>query len=188
MLLCRKTALLALTIGLLPCIPVWAQSSPKPKTAEKADKGKADKPDKEKAAPEDSGKVNIAIPEGQPVKGIHLPFYDLTGKLKMQFDAEVANRTSDNIVDMTKLKIETFDQTGNRDMLVNFPRAVYDLGSSIIKSDEAVEVRRNDFVLTGVGMEFDTKKRSGRVFSQIRMEIFNRSGDISTPTPTPNGP
>ena len=137
---------------------------------------------------DDAGKINIAIPLHQPVKGIHLPFYDLGGKLKMQFDAETANRTSDNMVEMKALKIETFDDKGQRDMLVHFPEANYDLASNVIKSDKSVEVRRNDFVLTGVGMEFDTKKRSGRVFSQIRMEIFNRAVDTTPTTPAPNGP
>ncbi len=134
-----------------------------------AEKDKAEKVD------DQAGKMNIAIPLHQPVKGLHLPFYDLLGKIKMQFDAETANRTSENMVEMKALKIETFDDTGKRDMLVHFPQAVYDLNSAIIQSKEAVEVRRNDFVLTGVGMEFDTKKKQGRVFSQIRMEIFNRS-------------
>jgi hypothetical protein len=136
----------------------------------------------------DAEKINIVIPKNQPVKGIHLPFYDLAGKLKMQFDAETANRTSDNLVEMTALKIETFNAKGQRDMLVSFPQASFDMATNIIQSKESVEVRRSDFVLTGVGMEFNTKERSGRVFSQIRMEIFNRPVDTATPNPTPNGP
>ena len=137
-------------------------------------------------AKEETGKINIAIPLNEPVKGIHLPFYTPSGKLKMQFDAEGANRTSNNLVEMKVLKIETFDETGGRDMLVSLPEATYDTSSSVIKTEKNVEVRRHDFVLTGVGMEFNTKKQSGRVFSQIRMEIFNRSTDL--PTSTPNGP
>ena len=138
-----------------------------------ADADKAEKVD------DKASKMNIQIPLNKPVKGLHLPFYDLAGKLKMQFDAETANRTSENMVEMKALKIETFDDTGKRDMLVNFPQAIYDLNSSVIQSQDTVEVRRNDFVLTGKGMEFDTKKKQGRVFSQIRMEIFNRSTETT---------
>lgn len=175
MLRSLRSTTLGFLILLLCCHLGWAN-----------EKGKG-KP-KAEQLDDQAGKINIAIPLHQPVKGIHLPFYDLGGKLKMQFDAETANRTSDNVVEMTALKIETFNEKGERDMLVHFPEANYDLASNVIKSDKSVEVRRNDFVLSGVGMEFDTKKRSGRVFSQIRMEIFNRAVDTTQPTPAPNGP
>ncbi len=164
--------LCAFVVFLIPLTLAWAE-----KPASAADKGAQ--------LDDQAGKVSIVIPKGQPVKGIHLPFYDLMGRLKMQFDAEIANRTDENLVDMKALKIETFDEKGQRDMLVHFPTATYDLSSSVIKSHDSVEVRRNDFVLTGVGMEFDSKKRSGRVFSKIRMEIFNRSAETALPTPTP---
>jgi len=127
---------------------------------------------------EDSNKINLAIPTKQPVKGLHLPIYDLKGKLKMQFDARTATRLEDDIVEMAGLRINIYDDAGRREMLVAFPLAFYELKTSLIKSKESVEVRRTDFVLTGVGMEFDTKKKAGRVFSQIRMEIFDRPTDI----------
>lgn len=133
---------------------------------------------------EDASKINLAIPTKQPVKGLHLPIYDLKGALKMQFDARTATRLDDDIVEMGDLRIEIYDDTGRREMLVKFPVAQYDLKASLIKSKESVEIRRTDFVLTGVGMEFDTKKKAGRVFSQIRMEIFERPTDI----PTSNDP
>ncbi len=171
-----KTALLACLLATVGAHTTSAQKSGDAKSA---------------ASPENenpSGKINIAIPLHQPVKGIHLPFYDLGGKLKMQFDAETANRTSENVIEMTALKVETFDDNGKREMLVDFPTANYDLTNSQIESKDRVEVRRADFVLTGVGMKFDTKKRNGRFFSQIRMEILDRSHELPTSTPASNGP
>ncbi|MEO7932844.1 MAG: LPS export ABC transporter periplasmic protein LptC [Chthoniobacterales bacterium] len=186
---CLKFGVLALGLITMQLAPAETPAtSPKPAKSEKSDK--ADKADKAAQLDNQAGKINIAVPLNQPVKGLHLPFYDFMGRLKMQFDAETANRTTDNVVEMKALKVETFDDKGQRDMLVHFPTATYDLSSSVIKSDDSVEVRRNDFVLTGVGMEFDSKKRAGRVLSKIRMEIFNRSAETSepSPTPTPNGP
>ncbi|HEY5894996.1 MAG TPA: LPS export ABC transporter periplasmic protein LptC [Chthoniobacterales bacterium] len=129
---------------------------------------------KPKSDPE-APKFDLVVPPGQPVKGIHLPYYNLDGVLRMQFDADGAVRTGQDTVDLTNLRIESFDESGASEMLISLPTATLNMTTNLISSTEDVTVKRRDFQITGKGMEFNTQEKSGRFFSNIRMEIFDRS-------------
>lgn len=135
---------------------------------------KKKKKEKPKTDP-DAPKFNLVVPPGQPAKGIHLPYYNLDGVLRMQFDAEGAVRTGQDTVDLTNLRIESFDETGACEMLITLPTATLNMTTSLISSTDNVTVKRRDFQISGKGMEFNTQEKSGRFFSNIRMEIFDRS-------------
>lgn len=119
-------------------------------------------------------KYDPVIPVGQRVKGMHLPYYSLDGMLKMQFDAAGAVRSDQENIEMEKLRIETFDVRGKSEMIVSFPTAKFNLITNIITSPDEASIKRADFQITGKGVEFDTKAKRGRLFSQIRMEIYSR--------------
>ncbi|HEY5752489.1 MAG TPA: LPS export ABC transporter periplasmic protein LptC [Chthoniobacterales bacterium] len=137
---------------------------------------------KEKRTPDpDAPKFNLVVPPGQPAKGIHLPYYNLEGVLRMQFDADGAVRTGEDTVDLTNLRIESFDDSGASEMLINLPTATLNMRTNLISSTDDVTVKRRDFQITGKGMEFNTQDKSGRFLSNTRMEIFDRSS-IQTKT------
>jgi lipopolysaccharide export system protein LptC len=48
------------------------------------------------------------------------------------------------------------------------------MDTSTIVSHDPVVISREDFRLTGDGMEFNTKTRQGRVIGNVRLIIYNR--------------
>lgn len=122
----------------------------------------------------DTPEMEIVVPVGQKVKEVHIPIYTVKGVLKMQFDASIATRTDKKFIDMENLRIQLYDDAGKPEMHVEMPVAKFDLKTSVIASPGEVTVKREDFTLVGETMEFDTKKRSGKLTGHVKMTIYNR--------------
>ena len=150
---------------LLVMLPLHVEA----KTKSKSKKPKADKPATEQK------QFEIPIPVNHDALGIRIPVFDNAGKLQMYFNSEIAFRADDDHLRMTNLKIETFDDAGKSDMLIDMPKSVLDLNTRVLSSDEPVTIRRIDFEVTGGHMTFDTQTRQGKFNGAVRMLIFNNN-------------
>lgn len=122
---------------------------------------------------EKGSSMSIPIPVGHGASGVKIPYYGDDGKLQMNFQIGDASRTDDLHLQMTNLRIETFNETGLQEMTMFFPNSILDLKTRVISSNTPVTIKRTDFELTGDTMLFNTVSRQGTLGGNIRMLIFN---------------
>ncbi len=121
----------------------------------------------------DSKYTDIPIPVNHDAKGVKIPSYDPAGKLQMYFNIDTAFRVDERHLKMANLKIETFDEAGKSDMLIDMPASMLDLKTRIISSVDPVTIHRADFEVVGGNMTFNTQTRQGKFEGPVRMLIFN---------------
>ncbi|MBV8899047.1 MAG: LPS export ABC transporter periplasmic protein LptC [Verrucomicrobia bacterium] len=121
-------------------------------------------------------KLDIPVPVGHEVKGLHLPIRNNDGKLDLLFDVETATRLDAQNVQMQTASIQTYNQqTSQPEVKIDLRHSIMNLDNNVIRSNEPVVITRSDFRLTGDGLEFNSKTRQGRVTGNIRMLIYNRN-------------
>ncbi len=150
----------ALLLGSFPA-DAWAKSKEKKK--------------KKKENPE-AMTFDLPIPIGHGASGIKLPDRDDKGNLRMSFEIGSAFRVDETHLKLENLKIETFDDAGKLDMVIEMPESSMDLQTRILTSVNPVTIHRSDFEVRGGNMTFNTKTRQGKFSGPVRMLIFNRDG------------
>jgi len=113
---------------------------------------------------------DVPVPVGMPVNGIKVPHYDDTGRLALLIEADVAHKTDETTVEMENLRLEALDEDG-RKIFVELPKSVLDLETRFLTGENNIQLRRDDFTITGDWIEFDTKKRHGTIRGNIRMVV-----------------
>lgn len=116
----------------------------------------------------------VPIPVGHKAEGIKLPDFDENGNLRMNFEIGSAQRISTEVMEMSDLKIEMFDEEGAQEMRMELSRSQLDLETRILSSVEPVTIHRDDLELTGSHMIFNTRTRQGKFTGPVRMLIYNR--------------
>lgn len=116
--------------------------------------------------------MEVPIMEGEPVHGIRIPHYGEDGSLQMYFDAEVAERTDANQIEMRNLKIEVFDEEDG-DMLIALPSSILDLNAKTLAGGNGVVIKRADFEVEGEQLEFHIPSRFGKLLGNVRMVIYS---------------
>jgi hypothetical protein len=135
-------------------------------------------------SPEGAGLKNIPLTVGHEAKGLVLPNYDLKGHLLGRFEAATAARIDENHVRFTDLKMVTFDEKEKPDFNVEMARAILNLETRVIDSEQRTKLKRADFEIAGDTMEFNTMTHQGTMTGNVRMTIFNQK-DIVGPAPRP---
>ncbi len=143
-------------------------------TASAESKSKDDKQEIELAAESTSEEDAMfrELPVGEPFEGVRIPQMDANGNLRMLFDTKKATRIDDSHIDMEKLKIEIHNEDGTT-FQVAMPHSVFNLDTNILASDTPVEIRREDFIITGDTANFHTKTKYGHIIGNVKMIIFN---------------
>lgn len=161
-----------------------SKSGKKEASSKKSSKEKKDKSNDEDSEPKS---IQVPMPNGRDAKGLKIPYFDEEGKLQMRFDIGVAKRIDDNHVEMSQLQVETFDEAGEREMVMDLPTSVLDLTTSVITAQHPVTIKRSDFEITGSTMIFNTKTKQGGLGGKVRMLIYNLENETS-PAPEPSQP
>jgi len=121
-------------------------------------------------------RLDIPVPVGHEVKGLHLPVRNNEGKMDILFDIETATRLDVQNVQMQTASIQTYNQqTSLPEVKIDLRNSTMNLQNNVIRSNEPVVITRSDFKLTGNGLEFNSKTRQGRVTGNIHMLIYNRN-------------
>jgi hypothetical protein len=138
--------------------------------------GKAHKRKKQPAEGKEEPKKEdtVPLPIGHEAKGLVLPDYDLRGILANRFFAGVAKRLDDNHLQMRDLKMTTYNEQ-KPDLQIDMSDSVLDLKTRIISSQRRSTVRRSDFEIAGDRMEFDTMKKQGTMWGNVKMTITGQS-------------
>ena len=150
---------------------------------EKADKRKDAKDDKAK----DAGKLDIPVSKDHDAKGLKIPYFDGDGKKQMIFTIGVASRIDDEHIGMTETEVETFDENGGHEMTITLPKSELNVTTSVITTKKHVEIKREDFAITGETLEFNMKTKRGTLGGGVKMLIYNIQEELPE-APEPKKP
>lgn len=143
--------------------------------------GKKEKKDKKEAAvdPAEKSKMSVPLPVGHDAKKLTIPYRDGEGKLQMRFVMELGKRIDADHLAMTKLLIQMFDDTEAEEMSIDLPDSVLDLNTRVITTKSGVTIKRDDFVISGKTLEFNTETKRGRLGGRVNMKIFNLENETN---------
>jgi hypothetical protein len=193
------TSILAVIFGLAVLGLHRRSFGGEPVDARKAAASALAKPSAPEAPPpatgKDAGKPDrmhdIPVSPEHPAKGLKIPYFDNEGKLQMIFIIGIATRLDADHIDMSNMQVETFDDQQQHEMYIDLPTSVLDLNTNVISTKKHVTVRREDFILTGNTMEFNTKTKQGNLGGGVKMIIYNLDNSAPKPAseiPTPPQP
>ena len=117
--------------------------------------------------------LEIPVPMGHDSKGLHIPYFDGTGKRQMDFTISVASRIDEKNIRMTDMQVDTYNDEGKHDLKIDIPTSIYNSESSSITTNYHVKIAREDFVLFGESMIFYTITKQGGLGGGVRMLIYN---------------
>ena len=86
-------------------------------------------------------------------------------------------------MELGELKIETYDEDSKPEMTIDLPVSQINLTTRVITTEKHVQITRDDFELTGDGMEFDTISKQGTIKGNVRMLIYNIANEINSDEP-----
>jgi hypothetical protein len=155
-------------------------------TPAKGDK-KADDKKKDTDGDKPTSKLVIPLPKGQDSKGVVIPYTDKSGKKSMVFKIGLGTRVDDSHVKMSNVVIETYDDKGAQEMTIALPSSVLDMDAHLLSGDQSVTIDRSDFKITGKNMEFNTETRRGWIKGNVKMIIYDLSGESKADTPKTPG-
>ncbi len=144
--------------------------------AERAPEKGGDGKNKE-GAQKGGGRMSLPLVKGHDSKGLNIPYFDEKGRRQMTFAIGVAELLDDDQVKMKEMRVETFGQNEESEMIIDLPSSTLDLNTRVLRGQEGVTVKRQDFELTGRALEFDTRTRKGDVVGEVRMLIYNQPNE-----------
>jgi hypothetical protein len=163
-----KPAILALGAAIGLQAAANAAESPKDVRKPAAKPGKTPKP---KEDTEDQ--VNIPLPQGEAQRGVKFPNYDADGRLTMRFEIGVFTKMDAEHGKMERLRIETFKEDGTHDYDLELPDAILNAKTSDLTSKTVVNIKCENYEITGNNMTFNLKTRQGRLGGGVKMIVYD---------------
>jgi hypothetical protein len=175
---CLKFATLAACVGLFAGTPAFAarqEEQPKSSKEKKEKTASPKKKDGKKGAADsqEKGKLSLPILKGHDAFGLKIPYFDTEGQLQMVFNIGRASRLDEQRVSMAEMQLETFDDSGKSEMMIDLPQSVLNIESGIITTTTTVTIKRSDFEITGQSMDFNTETKQGKLSGTVRMLIYD---------------
>jgi hypothetical protein len=136
----------------------------------------------EKEKEKEEKRLPFPLPVGHGGKGLAIPYLDGSARKTMNFVIGTAERRDADTVEMGELKIETFNEEGGSEMIIDLPISKLDLTTRVISTDKSVHIHCDEFDLTGERMIFNTTTKRGTLEGRVRMIIFNQDNE---PEPDP---
>ncbi|MGZ4967262.1 MAG: hypothetical protein ACXWAV_09330 [Chthoniobacterales bacterium] len=118
---------------------------------------------------------SVPLPIGQEAKGLVLPDFDITGRMRSRLEATVAKRIDADHMSFKAMKMTTYTPQNAVDLMIEMPSSVLDLNTRVVVSHERTTVKRSDFHISGDEAEFDTIARKGTLSGNVKMVITDSS-------------
>jgi len=162
--------MLACSLGALH--PARAGDKPREeeKAAGKTEEGKKKKKKKKKSV----DRLEVPIPVNHNAGGIKVSDHDKDGQLQTVFQIGSAFRVNEDQLQMSNLRIETFNSEGTLETEISMESAALNLITREIVSEKPVTIRRTGFEITGSHFAFRTRERNGTFQGPVKVLIFNR--------------
>ncbi|MFL6584617.1 MAG: hypothetical protein ACJ8KU_08875 [Chthoniobacterales bacterium] len=137
-----------------------------------ADKIRRNAKAKPSASPNDL--TSIPLPVGHEAKGLVLPNYDADGRLVGRLEAQAAKRTDQEHILFSGLKLTTFTEANQTDLLIEMSESIFNLKTRVVTSGHRTTIERADFNIVGDSLEFDTNSRQGKLVGHVKMVITGK--------------
>ena len=161
-----RASFVFLLLALLSCVALAAdKTSPTPQPKSKKERPKAEE-----------GVTNVPIAAGHDVKGLVLPDFDLSGRLRGKLQAGITRRLDDEHIEFKSVKFVTFvPETEKPDMEVLMTTSVFNLKTQVLTSNERTSVKRADFEISGDSMKFEMISRQGTLAGNVKMVVRGKA-------------
>lgn len=173
MRLSRKLLFLAVCLALAASVSAGKKDDKakeeKAKKDAKAEPGATPDP----AVPAGPARISLPLEQGHPSRGLKIPYYDGAGALQMMFNIGQADRLDGDRVDMREMTVDTYNEEGEEEMTIDLPKSVFNLATHVITSATKTTIKREDFVIVGDSVEFDTLSKQGKLVGNVHMTIYN---------------
>jgi len=157
-----------LLLALLSCAALAVEKTPTPEVEAKGKPKTRPKPGE--------GVTNVPIVAGHDAKGLVLPDFDLTGRMRGKLEAGVTRRLDDEHVEFKGVKFTTFlPETEKPDLQIIMSTSVFNLKTQVLNSSERTTVKRADFEITGDKMQFEMLTRKGTLDGNVKMVVRGKS-------------
>ena len=155
-----------LLLALLGCVAL---------AAEKTTPTASPKTKKERPKPEE-GVTNVPIPTGHDAKGLVLPVFDLSGRLRGKLQAGITRRLDDQHIEFKDVRFTTFvPETQTPDLQIVMTTSVFNLKTQVMTSNERASVKRTDFEISGDTMKFEMISRQGTLAGNVKMIVRGKA-------------
>jgi len=77
------------------------------------------------------------------------------------------------LVSMERVSMELFDKLGKSEFVIELPASILNLRTGMIVSEDPISIKNPKFELVGEKMEFDTKRKQGRLMGGVKMVILD---------------
>jgi hypothetical protein len=161
-----RASFVFLLLALLSCVALAAEKAtptPQPKT--------------KKARPKpEEGVTNVPIAPGHDAKGVVLPDFDLSGRLRGKLQAGITRRLDDEHLEFKAVKFTTFvPETQTPDLQIVMTTSVFNLKTQVLTSNERTSVKRTDFEISGDNMKFEMISRQGTLAGNVKMVVRGKA-------------
>lgn len=126
-----------------------------------------------KAADKKVKSLNVPVPPGQPQKGLKVPVYDTNGKLTKNFVIGTATWIDDEHIKLQEMRIEEFKEDGSLAYDMDLPDSILNNVTHEITSKVRVNVKCDEFEITGNSMTFNIETKKGTLGGGVKMIVYN---------------
>lgn len=128
-------------------------------------------------AADPAGGLNLG--SGTKIQNFRVPNYDDAGILTSQIFGEEANVLPDGNIEIDGLRIEFYvpGESDDRpvEMTVTSPSCLFNRSRGTIVSDDAIQIRRAEFVITGTGFNFNNAEQSLKINNNSKVVLRGAS-------------
>lgn len=140
----------------------------------KKDKDKKEKKDKKEDGDEEMGMAGFTkfLALNQKSLEVRIPSFEKGWKSTL-ITAKSMERINDEDIAFDDMNIYLFSETPGEDVVIDLISSIYHSPLRVLKSDKKSIVKRQDFVLEGDSMIFDTRTQQGKFTGNVKMVIHD---------------
>src|SRR2546421_649421 len=122
------------------------------------------------------GVTNVPIASGHDAKGLVLPDFDLSGRLRGKLQAGITRRLDEQHIEFKDVRFTTFvPETQTPDLQIVMTTSVFNLKTQVMTSNERASVKRTDFEISGDTMKFEMISRQGTLAGNVKMIVRGKA-------------
>lgn len=107
----------------------------------------------------------------QFIRGFEVPEFDRDNRLRSKLFGELARLLPSGLVDITKMRIDFFDDNREVEMRVTADTCLYDRNTRDASSDTAIRIARENMIITGVGFHFQAAEGRFEIHDQAKVVL-----------------
>lgn len=119
--------------------------------------------------------AGVALSQMREITGFKVPDYDEDNNLISQISGDKALFREDGQVELTNLKIETFEEN-TLETTITSPICVYDREKKTAQSQSKIRIERENMVITGENYLYDSERSNFEIRKDVKVVLINRGG------------